>query len=237
MYKSFLLLLTFLLSIGVAMGQHRQSEDVVHLSNHWIVRGKIILKTDSSIDIRTRDGNVFVFPIAQVEKITTEPAWSLQNQSNSRWTNYTELGPLIAGKTTINGVTTAAFSFQTLLGYKITSSFVAGIGAGADLYATQTILPTFVTLRKDLIQKPGYSLFCFGDGGYGWNITQETETGTAYKGGPLYAAGLGFRIPFSVNAGFLLSFGYRYQKTTVTENDLPSPVIYRRLALRAGFYL
>jgi hypothetical protein len=68
-------------------------------------------------------------------------------------------------------------------------------------------------------------------------ITQQTETGTAYKGGLRYAAGLGFRIPFSGNAGFLLSFGYRYQKTIVTDNDLPSLAIYRRLALRAGFYL
>jgi hypothetical protein len=147
------------------------------------------------------------------------------------------LGPLIAGKTTINGVTTAAFSFQTILGYKLTSSFNVGVGAGADLYATQTVLPVFGTLRKDLIEKIGYSVFCFGDAGYGWNITQNTVTGTSYQGGLLYAAGIGFRIPFNNNAGFLLSVGYRYQKTTVTEENVPSAVIYRRLALRAGFYL
>jgi len=239
--------LLFLVSLTITRGQNKQHdhlnplrEDVVRLTNNWILRGRIVLRTDSTLRIQTRDGNVFSFPASQVQNVTTEPAWPLQNPTSAHWTNYTELGPLIAGKTSIDGVTTAAFSFQTLIGYKFRSSLLPGLGAGADLYATQTILPIFATLRGDLLQKPNYSLFAFADAGYGINITQRSSTPaitTTYQGGLLYAAGLGVRIPFNASAGFLLSLGYRYQKTTITTAEIPSPVIYRRLALRAGFYL
>jgi hypothetical protein len=144
---------------------------------------------------------------------------------------------LIAGKTTINGVTTAAFSFQTVNGYKFSRAAIAGIGAGADLYATQTILPVFGSFRGDLL-KPGSVIpFYFGDAGYGINITQNSDNGTAFKGGFMYAAGLGLKIPFNHNAGFLLSFGYRYQKTSYTYNNTSTEITYNRLAVRAGFFL
>ena len=234
----FLFTLSFVvLSLSFVHAQSNRKEDVIQLNNNWVLRGRILSRTDSSVRIQTRDGNIFSFPANQVQRVGSEPAWSLADSVRSHWTIYTELGPLIAGKTTVDGVTTAAFSFQSVVGYQFRSSLMPGVGAGADLYATQTVLPLFGTLRGDLLRRTNYSLFAFGDAGYGLNITQRTSAGTSYGGGLLYAAGLGVRIPFNRSAGFLLSLGYRYQKTSETAQDVPSPVIYRRLALRAGFYL
>ena len=65
----------------------------------------------------------------------------------------------------------------------------------------------------------------------------NSANGTAFKGGIMYADGLGVKIPFNRDAGFLLSFGYRYQKTSYTYNAISTDIIYNRLAVRAGFFL
>lgn len=224
-------------SLQVA-AQRERKEDVLHLKNKWIIRGKIIQRSDSATTIRTLDGSVFVFDNGQIAEIAKETPWALQTTREKGFALFTELGPLIAGRTTIDGVTTAAFSFQTAGVYAFTQKLMPGLGAGADLYATQTILPLFFTLRGNLLpHDDGFMPFYFADLGYGVNITQPSASGTAFKGGLLYAAGLGIKVPFNKRAGFLLSLGYRYQKSSYTQANTEKDVIYRRLALRAGFYL
>ncbi|HVU94872.1 MAG TPA: hypothetical protein VHE34_06585 [Puia sp.] len=213
-------------------------EDVVFLHNHWVIRGRILARSDSSLSIQTHDGSVFVFPRREVDSTQTAPPWLIRDQNKRRWTNFTELGPLIAGKTTVDGVTTAAFSFQTVMCFRFHPAASPGLGAGADLYATQTVIPLFGTVRGDLLQRKPFSLFYFVDLGLGKNITQRPPDGSVFKGGFLYATGLGLRIPFNNTAGFLLSIGYRYQSTSMTPpGQQAEQIIYRRVALRAGFYL
>ena len=114
---------------------------------------------------------------------------------------------------------------------------MAGLGVGADLYATQTIIPIFASFRGDLSGTGGVIPFYFGDMGYGINITQNSSSGESFKGGVMYAAGLGIKIPFARSSGFLLSAGYRYQKTAYNINGVDTEVTYSRLAIRAGFFL
>jgi len=223
--------------LHICYAQSSKTEDVLYLKNQWVVRGKILEQNDNSIKIQSHEGNVFVFPAGEIEKITQEKPWGSFLYKTRGFTNFTELGPLIAGKTTIDGVTTAAFSFQTVNGYKFSQYAMAGIGIGADLYATQTVLPVFASFRGDLSKTGSAIPFYFADAGYGINITQNSANGTAFKGGASYAAGLGVKIPFNRNAGFLLSFGYRYQKTSYNNNRVATDVTYNRLAVRAGFFL
>jgi hypothetical protein len=232
-----ILFLFFSFAINSINAQSSKTEDVVYLKNQWVVRGKILEQNSNIVKIQTPEGNIFVFPATDVEKITKEKIWKSFIYKNRGFVNFTELGPLVAGKTTINGVTTAAFSFQTVNGYKFCQYAMAGIGIGADLYATQTVLPVFASFRGDLSKNSSVIPFYFGDAGYGINITQNSDNGTAFKGGIMYAAGLGIKIPFNRSAGFLLSFGYRYQKTSYTYNNTSTDVIYNRLAIRAGFFL
>ena len=228
--------LFFSVLVNFSSAQVSKNEDVIYLKNQWVIRGKILQQKDS-VKIQTHDGNIFVFSVNDLQKIVQEKAWGSFINKQKGFVNFTELGPLVAGKTTINGVTTAAFSFQTVNGYKFSQGAMAGIGVGADLYATQTILPVFGSFRGDIVNTGGVIPFYFGDVGYGINITQNSDNGTSFKGGLMYAAGLGLKIPFNRNAGFLLSFGYRYQKTSYSYNNASTEVIYNRLAVRAGFFL
>jgi hypothetical protein len=219
-----------------SFSQGKAYRDVVRLFNGWVIRGDILEQTDSSVRIRTRDGNEFVFRAGEVKQIGREPLPEA-NGPGRRWTGWVELGPLIAGRTTQNGVTTAAFSFQTAVSHQWKPWFGAGIGVGADLYATQTLLPFFASIRGDWWTTRAATWYYFLDGGYGQNITQPSAGTGGFHGGALYAGGLGWRVPFSSGAGFLLSIGYRFQHTSYVAGAIRQPEDYRRLALRAGFYL
>ena len=53
-------------------------EDVVHLKNGSIVRGIIIEQTPSvSLKIQTRDGNVFVYTMDEIAKMSKEPVMGM----------------------------------------------------------------------------------------------------------------------------------------------------------------
>ena len=233
-------IIAFVVFFCIANGTFSQSaktEDVVYLKNQWIIRGSIVQRDSTSVKILTHDGNTFVFAANEIDKIVKENTWGGFTYRRKGFANFTELGPLIAGKTTIDGVTTAAFSFQTINGYKFSQYAMLGLGLGADLYATQTILPVFGSFRGDISKGGSVIPFYFGDAGYGINITQNSSNGTAFKGGVMYAFGLGLKIPFNRNSGFLLSAGYRYQKTSYTISSSSTDVLYKRLAIRAGFFL
>lgn len=150
--------------------------------------------------------------------------------------HYTEIGALAATQNRPDNVTTAAFSFQTVNGYRFGSRLFTGIGIAADLYATQTIIPVFGSIRGNLINKGLFVPYYFVDGGWGFDITSST-TSVRYQGGPMFAAGIGFKIRFSPVAGFHLNFGYRIQKGSTSQFGVTDNYTNNRIALRAGFYL
>jgi hypothetical protein len=217
--------------------QAGKKEDVVYLKNESVLRGKVVDKNETRLKIQLNDGSIFVYLMSDVSKVTQEKRFISYKNKEKGFVHFTELGPLVAGKTTIEGVTTAAFSFQTVNGYKFSKPAFLGAGIGADLYATQTIIPVFASFRGDISSNGSVIPFYFADGGYGINITQNSTNGTDFKGGLTYAFGLGAKIPFNRNAGFIISFGYRSQKTSFTQNNATKEVQYNRLAVRAGFSL
>ncbi len=231
----FLLLLIVVSTEAVA--QNGRMEDVIYLKNESVFRGKILDRNEARVKIQANDGNILVFAITEVEKITAEKRFGSYQYKHKGFAHFTELGPLVAGKTTIEGVTTAAFSFQTVNGYKFSKPVFLGLGVGADLYATQTIIPVFGSFRGDISTKGTVIPFYFADAGYGINITQASSAGSKFKGGLTYAVGLGAKIPFSRTAGFLISFGYRSQKTSFSQDNSKKEIQYNRLAVRAGFFL
>jgi len=227
----------FLMTAECVQAQKSRREDVVFMKNGAIYRGRILLRNDQQVQVQTADGNVFVLNNGEISKTEQQAPFGGYHPARSGFAHYTELGPLVAGKTTIDGVTTAAFSFQTVNGYRFNPHAFAGAGIGIDLYATQTMLPLFGSIRGDLTGSGSIIPFYFADAGYAVNITQNSATARDFKGGLLYAAGLGVKIPFNRSAGFLISFGYRYQTSAYLNNGVKTTVDYRRLAIRAGFFL
>ncbi len=227
---TFLLLLVFVANAQV-------TEDVVYLKNGWILHGKITNKTDTSVSIKTKDRNIFVFKTDEVLKITQETLPPDYNLKEKGYAHFTELGPLASQNTGELNVNTSAFSFQTVNGYKFKKWLFAGAGVGIDLYATQTFFPVFGSLRGDFISKKQFVPFYFMDFGYGINGTTKTQTDISYRGGAVFAGGLGLKIGLSKNAGVMISIGYRNQRYGATRNGRLIDDSYERIALRAGFYL
>ncbi len=87
MYKIYFLLGILFLICSPAKSQ--ELEDVVYFKNGNIVRGMIIEQVpNETIKIKTRDGNVFVFNIADIEKIRKEPLSGNRNIENFSKSQY-----------------------------------------------------------------------------------------------------------------------------------------------------
>ena len=61
--------------------QMQQMEDVVHLKNGGLIRGTIIEQIPGeSLKIKTREGNVFVYTMDEIAKMSREPVVRMQGQ-------------------------------------------------------------------------------------------------------------------------------------------------------------
>ena len=70
--RKYLLLFLFVLIASASFGQSSY-QDVVYLKNGSIIRGLIIEQIpNKSIKIETSNGNVFVYQMNEIEKITKE---------------------------------------------------------------------------------------------------------------------------------------------------------------------
>jgi hypothetical protein len=162
-------------------------------------------------------------------------SYTFSDTLTRKFGHFTEIGALATTRTTPDNVTTAAFSFQMVNGYRFSKRIFAGVGIGADLFATETIIPLFASFRGDILKKGEFIPFYFIDFGYGFNATRNDDI--EYKGGIAAAAGIGFKINLIHNKGFLVSFGYRFQQASLVRDNIFENRDYNRLALRAGFYL
>ena len=235
-------LLLFLLGAFGARAQ-TATEDVVYLHNGSVLHGqRLPVRAEAPAVLRlllpTRD--VLAVALADVDSVRQQPLPAVPGPTERRrgFGHYTELGAL-AARNTNSSVNTSAFSFQTVNGFRFRPAVFVGVGIGVDLYATQSLLPLFASLRGDLLRRGPLRPFYFLDGGYGLNITGRDEALTGpvlYEGGSLWAAGLGLKVLFSNQTGFLVSLGYRAQRTALTRDGQARQAIdFQRLALRAGF--
>ena len=71
--KTVFFFLSFIVSSTFA--QSSKTEDVLYLKNHWVIRGKILEQNNNSIKIQSHEGNIFVFPDGDIEKISQEKIW------------------------------------------------------------------------------------------------------------------------------------------------------------------
>jgi hypothetical protein len=237
---SAVLFFLFLFGTTFAFAQKPQ-DDVLYVKNGWILRGKLLSQpADSLVKIQTYDQNTFVFQRNEISDIRREP--TLRNINiryrKKGFAHYTELGALASRNTTSNQTTTSAFTFHTVNGYKFNPYLFTGLGAGVDLYATQTFMPVFASIRGDLYHKTNLVPYYYVDGGYGFNATANTDETIRFLGGLHFATGLGLKILFNNNTAFLLSAGYYLQETATERKqggEGRNKQNYERVAIRAGF--
>lgn len=110
------------------LNMSEEIRDVVYLKNGSIIRGTILeIIPDSTIRIQTGDGNVFVYPMGDVEKIVKEDTQTLsggssQMESRTARGSKTQLGALI-------GYGTEDW-YNVGLGLRIGATFPSGVYFG-----------------------------------------------------------------------------------------------------------
>jgi len=207
----------------------------VHLKNGSVLKGKL-LQEQPAVKIEMFDKSIFSFQPDEIDRIEDVKYVSPNVRYKKKgFVHYTELGPLAMSNRASNGVTTSAFSFQTTNGYKFNQWVYAGLGVGADLYAVQTFVPVVLSMRGDFIQKGDKLPFYFVEAGHGFNATSNDVDSVRFGGGATVAAGIGLKILFSNNTGFVISAGYRFQRSSVQVLGIEKKEDFNRLTLRAGF--
>ena len=85
----FVLLTCLTLMTSPALAQQiQQMEDVVHLKNGGLIRGTIIEQIPGeSLKIQTRAGNVFVYTMDEIAKISKEPVMRMQGHIGAKKKN------------------------------------------------------------------------------------------------------------------------------------------------------
>ena len=189
-------------------------EDVVYLKNGSIIHGIIIEQIpNQSIKIQTRDGNVFVYKIDEVEKMTKEQAKiSKKINANSNnadlkqfgYINITEMN-LGLGLGQTNGIN--FFGFQTINGYLINPNFSIGLGIGADIYPSVIFIPIFADLRINFLKTKVAPFFSTG---VGYSMTTDKIN----NGGLLINPAFGVKFFVTTKTALNFSIGYKFQKNS-----------------------
>ncbi len=130
-----------------AYSQTTPLQDVVYLKNGSIIHGTIVEEVpDKSIKIETHDGDVFVYQMNEIAKITKEPYRTpVDEEGNSVSTGGGYAGSFEVG---INQIM-SNFSGTTLLAVHLVNGFrigrsSLGLGLGAETAQGVTIIPVWI---------------------------------------------------------------------------------------------
>ena len=183
-------------------------EDVVYLKNGGIIHGIIIEQVpNQTVKIQTKDGNVFVYRIEEIEKLTKEQikrgtGVGIGEIKQSGFTNITEIN---FGLGLGNSNNDFSYGIQTINGYLVNPYFSAGLGIGVDKYKSVTFIPVFADFRANFING-NVSPFLSADIGY------SLSTINYNKGGFLLNPSVGVKFFVSATTALNFSLGYRLQE-------------------------
>ncbi|MBS1936761.1 MAG: hypothetical protein JSS84_02985 [Bacteroidetes bacterium] len=154
--RKFIVLLLFSMVTACAFGQ-TDYQDVVYLKNGSIIRGMIVEQVPNvSLKIETSDGSVFVYELAQVEKITKEPRKVPQGtranaaREGAHYRGIVDVGGQIGAGT--HGMD--RLSLNIINGVQINPYFSIGLGTGLRLYTGESaaVIPLFADFRTTFIR-------------------------------------------------------------------------------------
>jgi hypothetical protein len=182
--KKQLSLLAALFVIGMmlpATVQAQRYEDVVHLKNGSVIRGIIVEQVpNESLKIETRDGNIFVYQMDEVEKMTKETTTSRSPRAGRSTVNRVTreqkfkefnkpqgyLGIVeVGGGLGLGNYAAQRASVSVINGYRFFPQFAVGIGVGLEAFfytwhnhnngdtftGSEGSIPIFLHLRSDFI--------------------------------------------------------------------------------------
>ncbi len=253
----FLLIIFSVAALPSFVNAQANYEDVVYLKNGSIIHGTIIEQVpNESIKIKTADGNIFVYKMDEISKLTKEEKTSTTparhrgrdakdtaTRKQHGYTNITELNfatdagssgsttttnssGAIIGSSNFGGITdNVSLGLTTINGYLVLPYFSFGAGVGIHVYKGLALIPLFLDLRGNFLDKRTTPFVSLGIG-YSYTVQQiasapiKTAKNETYdKGGFLLNPSLGVKFFVVPKMALNLSIGYRYQKVQLYNNN------------------
>jgi hypothetical protein len=231
-----------LLIISIFNLSAQKSKDVLYLKNGSIIYGTLLEIVSDQYKIKTADGSIFIFPSAEVEKLTKESRIFTGRKEDGFGFTF-EAGTLLGSQ---EAEYTAPFSFNILAGYVLETQNIISGGSGVEFFG-KPFVPLFMEYKRLLsINKAAPFLFMRG----GWLMhlgSSDSETYDVYnqyepynyKGGLSLTIGTGISWAKDDYETYL-SFAYRYASTSYQQKDYNQNVStyennMNRLEMKFGF--
>lgn len=232
-----ILVVMMCMATGIALSQEND-EDVVYLKTGGILRGSIVeLAPDQYVKIETAEGNVFVYQMNEIEKITKETAYARQQKKP---VDKTGLKRGYYGMLDFNtGITFGEFKgimtpgLNLINGYRVNPYFATGLGFGMRFCpGSGVFIPLFSDLRVNFENKPTSTYLSLGTG-YGFS-TRGTynDDYSEIKGGLLISPSFGGSVKLTDKSFMTIGISYDYQQMKITNkyyyNDYYSDGYYSK---------
>ncbi|GAB4253003.1 MAG: hypothetical protein Kow0079_08200 [Vicingaceae bacterium] len=193
---------------------------VVYFKNGGVVKGEILeQKPGKEIKVKTKDGNIFVFKMDEVEKIE-------QNERIKKTTNNKNSGLI-----KYNGILTIGYQFSAndylwynldrlkfdiIQGAEFNKIISVGLGTGLRYYGSydvnQLLMPIFLNIRSTVF-KTKLSPFTKIGFGYSINLTEGIGEGIIIN------PSVGVNYLLTERASIFFSIDYELQKIQITNYD------------------
>ena len=237
--RNFLLILLFCL-FGTHAVQAQTYQEVVYLKNGSIIRGGIIEEQPNILlKIKTADGNLFVFKIDEIEKITKEEIVNKRKKEtsdiNSGYKAFLEVGTIINFRASGFVIARGAASLTTSHGYQFNPWLFVGAGLAVDYHAAgnRLFVPLFADFRANFLDRK-VSPFFSTKIGYAVGSKESYVINPGLYVNPTF----GVRFILSPTFAMNLALGYNMQQQCESIYGLHfyEAKLYRHaLSLRLGF--
>jgi hypothetical protein len=217
-------------------------EDVIYLKNGGVVRGQILeLVPEKTVKIETYGGNVWVFPMNDVEKVSKEPSFQAKKVQRNFLRDqgfYGMFTPMLnVGQTRWSSIVNGGV--QIINGYRFNRYLGAGGGIGLEVFDNWVVNPLFAEVRGHLI-KGEITPFYHAGLGYGATILNESTEWSSVNGGLLLQGGLGLATYLGGSSFFTFGIGLRQQnlsekRTNWWWNQEPVTIVNRHKFNRIVF--
>jgi hypothetical protein len=221
--KTILAILVFLVTTQTFAQQ--SYSDIVYLKNGTVVHGIILEQIpNQSIKIETKDKNIFVFRMEEIEKILKENKESRDGSGKNvvkQRDDYTGYSLIIESHmgTGVNSETAHAMTIsgQALNGIEINGICFLGVGAGFD-FDEETNNESYLFLGKFFIDmrlfpvKKDISPLIILSSGFAADMSDATY------GGFLFNSGAGIKYKLEKKLAVNITLNYKYQNLNFASN-------------------
>ncbi|AFM02530.1 hypothetical protein Fleli_0018 [Bernardetia litoralis DSM 6794] len=193
-------------------------QDVVYLKDGSIIRGIIIEQVpNKSIKLKTSEGNIFVYKVEDIEKMTKEEN---PNSNKTKTNNSNQMDTGYSGRVELGyGFGTGDFGFDNVKfnfinSYRVNNYFSIGLGIGARYYSDfeAVYVPVFLDIRSRFLTgkvSPYAAL------GLGYTVNASNDF---YGIGTLINPQIGVSILNSSSSDFNIGLGYDIQRLKDFDN-------------------